>query len=84
MYFSFWNGTGFPSAWHYYVPYEDLNITNCVILPPTQTNIEENRELNSFERNFITEKRGLIDLSKGDLMDAGYETTKKLWSQEED
>lgn len=38
----------------------------------------------SFEGNSITDTKGLIDLSKDDLIDAGYETTKKLWSQEED
>ncbi len=32
----------------------------------------------------MTEKKGLIDLSKDDLIDAGYETTKKLWGQDED
>jgi hypothetical protein len=38
----------------------------------------------SFEGNSMTEKKGIIELSKDDLIDAGYETTKKLWSQEED
>lgn len=28
------------------------------------------------------EKKGLIELSRDDLIDAGYETTKKLWSQD--
>ncbi len=82
MYFGFWNAAGFPSAWHYYVPFQDLNIANCSLIPQTQTHIEENRDLKGFEGNLSIEKKGLIDLSKDDLIDAGYETTKKLWSQE--
>ena len=40
MYFSFWNGAGFPNAWYYYVPFEDMNIANCAIIPQTLTHIE--------------------------------------------
>jgi hypothetical protein len=40
--------------------------------------------MRSFEGNLMIEKKGIIELSKDDLIDAGYETTKKLWSQEED
>jgi hypothetical protein len=40
--------------------------------------------MRNFEGNSGVEKRGIIHLSKDDLIEAGYETTKKLWSQEED
>ncbi len=40
--------------------------------------------MGTFAGNLEIEKKGIIDLSVKDLIDAGYETTKKLWSQEED
>ena len=51
MFFSFWNAGGFPSPWHYYIPYEDMSMKLSTSIPQTQTHIEENREVRILERN---------------------------------